>query len=384
MVGQGRKYISIFQQCTGRSVIAWCWRVLFGGLLLPSYCLAAGQVIELSEAGFIVSAGDRPPSSAAWQPVQLTHRWTAREYALGRNGWYRLVLNLPQAPAQHWVIYLRRFNMNAALFLNGQFLTDGGRFDEPLSRNWNRPLYASVPSSLRRNGENVIHIRLKSYAGHGYLAPVFIGPTALLDGDFARQKLLQIEISKALFPITLAIGLFVLGLWIRRERSGEGDKRLRQLRAHLDDGLCEMRNLILTLEEDLSTLGELLNHLNDKYSHVLASLDIDYHADIRLCNEARSLTQKQSLNLLRILQEALNNIVQHAHATEVFLQVSEDAGKILIELRDNGCGFDTRRQSSGHYGLGNMRKRSDEIGAGLVVRSTPGGGTVVQLTLSVN
>jgi len=171
---------------------------------------------------------------------------------------------------------------------------------------------------------------------------------------------------------------------IHRELPSADDKRLRQLRAHLDDGLCEMRNLILTMEEDLSTLGELLNHVNDKYEQVLSSLGIDFQADIQLQDETRMLTQEQSLNLLRILQEALNNIAKHAQASTVSLRVSEAEGRILFEVHDNGCGFDTNQQSCGHYGLGNMHKRSNEIAASLVINSTLDVGTQIQLTLLIS
>ncbi|HEB63339.1 MAG TPA: hypothetical protein ENJ07_02540, partial [Gammaproteobacteria bacterium] len=213
---------------SSRNVLSWhrvkrhniALLVLMAWSLLShaDFLQAAGDIIELTKAEMIISDVDAPPNITVWQAVTLTHRWTAKDYAQGRNGWYRLVVNLPQRPSEHWGIYLRRFNMNAALFLNGQFISDGGRFDEPLSRNWNRPLYAKVPSSLWRTGKNIIHVRLNSYAQYGYLAPLFIGPVALLDREYEWQTLAQIEVSKGLFPVTLAIGLFILGLWVRRRK----------------------------------------------------------------------------------------------------------------------------------------------------------------------
>ena len=55
------------------------------------------------------------------------------------------------------------------------------------------------------------------------------------------------------------------------------------------------------------------------------------------------------------------------------------AGHVLVEVRDNGRGFDPGAEHPGHFGLDSMRSRATEIGGRLTITSTPGYGTVVRV-----
>jgi len=169
---------------------------------------------------------------------------------------------------------------------------------------------------------------------------------------------------------------------IRQEIPQLDNKRLQQLHSHLDDGLYELRNMILAMEEDIPGVNELFSHVNDKYEQVLSLLDIDYSSEFQSLQNPHRLSQSESLNLLRILQEALNNIVKHAQATHVLLEVKEQAQSIVFSVTDNGRGFDAEQQKNGHYGLKNMHKRSAKIGASLIIKSSPGEGSQLSLVLS--
>ena len=80
--------------------------------------------------------------------------------------------------------------------------------------------------------------------------------------------------------------------------------------------------------------------------------------------------------LYRITQEALNNIVKHAKATRVVLDLElEDPLRLLIV--DDGCGFDPDTVSPDHLGLKIMCERAESVGAGCSVYSHVGGGTQI-------
>lgn len=88
-------------------------------------------------------------------------------------------------------------------------------------------------------------------------------------------------------------------------------------------------------------------------------------------------------NLLRIIQEALMNIRKHAQATEVFvrIKVSDDKRELIVEVGDNGVGFDAEEVSSktvGQFGLLSMKERARISGGRLSVESKPGQGTVIK------
>ena len=86
--------------------------------------------------------------------------------------------------------------------------------------------------------------------------------------------------------------------------------------------------------------------------------------------------------VFRIAQEALANIARHTRAKHVALQLatSKERNALFLEIRDDGCGFDTQSSSAG-MGLRNMRFRAEQIGAELEMQSEDGEGSVMRLWL---
>lgn len=191
-------------------------------LLLLLFCLfclpAAGQ-----EGATLVHADlirdEHPTAPAAddprWQPVSLPDFWREEAHRGQMAGWYRLRYE-GSRPAEPWGVLLWRLHMNAAVWFNGTFIGDGGTMEEPVARNWNRPLYFLVPDNLWRTGDNVVLIRLRASPGYALLAPPDIGPDRLLRPAYERRLFLQIDVSSALSLLLGACGLFMLALWRQR------------------------------------------------------------------------------------------------------------------------------------------------------------------------
>jgi len=155
-------------------------------------------------AELVIADTERPPpADAAWQPVELPDSWRGSErWRSGLNGWYRITLPGP-APADATSAYLWRFSMNAAVWFNGQFIGDGGSFEEPVARNWNRPLTFALPAALWKDSPNELVVRLRTYPGFGHLLPVAVGPTALLKADHERRHFFQVTLSQIAAGVTL-------------------------------------------------------------------------------------------------------------------------------------------------------------------------------------
>jgi signal transduction histidine kinase/ligand-binding sensor domain-containing protein len=85
------------------------------------------------------------------------------------------------------------------------------------------------------------------------------------------------------------------------------------------------------------------------------------------------------INLYRIVQESLNNVVKHAHATKASISIRRTSGRVLMTVSDNGSGFmaDAHHSGKGGLGLTGMSERAHLLGGELEVRSTPGHGTIV-------
>ena len=86
------------------------------------------------------------------------------------------------------------------------------------------------------------------------------------------------------------------------------------------------------------------------------------------------------IQIFRIIQELLTNIIKHSGATEAIVQFSEDDNSLNIIVEDNGKGFDIKKQRSG-MGLINIEKRAEKINAELVIDSSEGNGTTVILNI---
>ena len=106
---------------------------------------------------------------------------------------------------------------------------------------------------------------------------------------------------------------------------------------------------------------------------VEASLQADLNVDLPLHVEEY---------LYRIAQEALNNALKHAEASTVLVKVQADKASILLEVTDNGIGFDPAAISGdGRLGLASMRTRAERLGGTLELISEAGQGTTVRVKI---
>ncbi len=92
-----------------------------------------------------------------------------------------------------------------------------------------------------------------------------------------------------------------------------------------------------------------------------------------------ALSRRAEIQLFGIGREALANAVKHAGASTAWVLVEARPGGVLVEISDDGRGFDPAAPHPGHFGLESMRSRAAEVGGLLTITSTPGLGTVVRV-----
>lgn len=178
----------------------------------------AATLLSPTSVWFLLAESETPPTAdlSHWQQRRLPDNWNESQPDVGGNGWYRVDLELPQVPEQLWAVYLPRLRMNAAVFVNGVFIGDGGRFSEPISRNWNRPLYFRIPVGLLRQGHNQLHIRLRAYANvYGGLYGLRIGLDEMLQPEYRWMAFLKTDLNQAFMVMTIVMALFLGTLWLR-------------------------------------------------------------------------------------------------------------------------------------------------------------------------
>ncbi|MDQ3150579.1 MAG: GAF domain-containing sensor histidine kinase [Actinomycetota bacterium] len=161
-------------------------------------------------------------------------------------------------------------------------------------------------------------------------------------------------------------------------RPGDAAEQLRFARGLADLSMDEARAAIGGLRppvlDDLGLPGGL-SSLARSLPDLVVNLDVAEHR----------LPEQHELALYRIAQEALQNVVKHAAASRVRLRFTVACDGARLEIGDDGRGFDPNRpggaRAVGGYGMQSMSERAELVGGTLTVRSRPGSGTVVTVTL---
>ena len=121
-----------------------------------------------------------------------------------------------------------------------------------------------------------------------------------------------------------------------------------------------------------SSLDNRGGNRQDIAGHIAGRLDTGVR------NGERKLPPDVQVGLYRIAQEALNNVVKHAQASQAVLSLRlGDA--VRLTVADNGAGFDPAAVTADHLGLKIMRERAEAMGAQLRIYSEPGEGTQISV-----
>jgi len=202
-----------------------------------------------------------------------------------------------------------------------------------------------------------------------------------------RNRLAR-DLHDAVTQTLFSAGLVAEALPISWESSQqEGRQLLKELRQLTRGALAEMRTLLLELRPTALVESSLEGLL-----HQLAEAATGREGvPVTVTVEGKSvLPSDVHVALYRIAQEALNNVVKHARASQVAVRLrctssastgTDGEGRETVELSvsDDGRGFDPRDVPSDRLGLGIMRERAQAIGATLTIESQPGGGTRIRV-----
>jgi signal transduction histidine kinase len=154
-------------------------------------------------------------------------------------------------------------------------------------------------------------------------------------------------------------------------------ERLALIEGTASDNLDEARLIVAELTPghlQSRTLGEALRRLG-----AAVSSENGLRADVRVAGEPVPLGGTAEVVILRTAQEALTNVRRHAGAGHAELTLTyEDPEHVVLEVRDDGRGFDSEAPRSG-FGLDGLHARAAEVGGSVSLRSEPGEGTTLRL-----
>jgi signal transduction histidine kinase len=115
---------------------------------------------------------------------------------------------------------------------------------------------------------------------------------------------------------------------------------------------------------------------------IATSNKIQFSFNILIKSEV-TFSSIKGINIFRVIQEAINNSIKYANASEIIVNISETNSELNFEISDNGNGFDIKTINLGN-GLENMQKRIDEIGGKLSIHSNINKGTKISIHCSKN
>lgn len=146
-----------------------------------------------------------------------------------------------------------------------------------------------------------------------------------------------------------------------------------------DAAMAEIRALIFELRPESLEREGVLAALTKQADAVRARYGLVVHIQLCESEPAVSLVAKEAL--YRIAQEAMHNVVKHAHARQMWLSLTCAPESLVLEVRDDGVGFDANMAWPGQMGLGTMRERAQAVGGGLVMESRPQQGALIRATI---
>jgi PAS domain S-box-containing protein len=184
------------------------------------------------------------------------------------------------------------------------------------------------------------------------------------------------SVSQALFAMTLETGAAQRVLH-GSDAAPEGlRERLQRLRELTEGALAEMRALIFALRPDAIREEGLLAAIRKQAEGIAAREDLVVAVDAP--DERLPLAPDMEEQLYRLVQEALSNVARHAEASHVWVRVLlTGTGELVVEVEDDGIGFDPAVPRPGHLGLRSMAQRAEALHGRVEVLGRPGGGTLV-------
>lgn len=150
----------------------------------------------------------------------------------------------------------------------------------------------------------------------------------------------------------------------------------------ISKAINDLRDLSRSLNTDIIADLGLQNAIEQEL--ILVSKSSNLKTRFIYQGENFRISQQMELILFRIIQEALNNIMKHAEASEVSISVKSNLDTLMLEIADDGKGFNLKENAKGNIaslGLRNMSNRAKLIGANFIINSVVGKGTVLKIEL---
>ena len=199
----------------------------------------------------------------------------------------------------------------------------------------------------------------------------------------ARQRAVEQERTRIAKDIHDDLGanltlIAVLGDLAKQEKTGE---RIEKMASTARQAVKSLDEIVWAVNPRNDTLAHLIDYTGQFAVDYLRATGVRCLLDIPENTPTREVSSNVRHNVFLVVKEALQNIVKHARATEVWLRVNVTNRELRIMIEDNGIGFDNMPQDALADGLRNMKQRMNELGGRCRIQSRLGSGTEIIVEL---
>ncbi len=211
-----------------------------------------------------------------------------------------------------------------------------------------------------------------------------------LEAKLHLQQLLQQErerISKDLHDhlgtnlVTMIAQVDSVETKLHRNAIAEASATVAHLGTQARDVMNVLRETIWAVQENEHQLGELIIRIRTFLQRLYEATAVSWHVTLK-GDEAILLSPQQTLHLFRIVQEASQNILKHARATNVLYVFEQTSNHLQITITDDGIGMLSQAGDQSN-GISNMRQRIAALNGSIAIDSASGKGTTIVVQLPV-
>lgn len=180
----------------------------------------------------------------------------------------------------------------------------------------------------------------------------------------------------------LITGIEISNLHVKSNQQNKALSLLDNLDSDARAAMTDLRETIWLLDKEQVEFGIFLDHLNgylNRQKRYLKEMNVEVNSTV---DPQYVLSPDQSLNLTRIIQEALNNANKYANASLFKIECSQKKQSIQIVISDDGVGMETGAATGSGNGLVNMRERAELMNASYLIESKIEKGTKITLEFS--
>lgn len=198
---------------------------------------------------------------------------------------------------------------------------------------------------------------------------------ATINGQEKEKKQIGMELHDHINQILASTRMYIE---MARHDAALRNELLDKSAEQLAFAVNEIRNLSKSMVLHANEKGGIYQQIQEMIAHIGRSASLQFMVDIAE-NDFNALSHQQQVAVYRILEEQLNNIVKHAAAQNVNIEIRKENGNYHLQIRDDGKGFDMSQKRPG-IGLSNISSRTDLLNGKLDIRSSPGAGFRMHIT----